>query len=254
MRRGLAYSLDPTHGAETFLSQARAGPEAIMSDPAICVIGTPTPPPAAVVVAVGGRFARAVRSARRRRSIGSAAVLAAFVVVGIAAIALAGPGEARRRMSVLVGLAAGTSLFVGALVRPRPLEIGVGLVARGNKGRPSPVACLRGGLVFLPSAVRELVEGLLYGAGIIRQDPACELAAWIVLSLAPPHGPGPGVWVSLDGVSAAGLHSLPEDLRVALHALAVRGWIGVDRKRYPPLVRLEAGGLDFARTLGSGVG
>jgi len=225
-----------------------------MSDPAISVIGTPTPPPAAVVVAVGGRFGSAVRSARRRRAIGSAALLFAIIAVGVAAISFADPGEATRRMSVLVGVIVGFSLFVGALVRPRPLEIGVGLIARGNKGRPSPVACLRGALVLLPTAVRELVEGLLYGTGIIRQDPACELAAWITLALAPPHGPGPGVWVSLDGVSAAGLHSLPEDLRVALRALTARGWIGVDRKRYPPLVRLETDGLAFARTLGSGVG
>jgi len=225
-----------------------------MSDPAISVIGTPTPPPAAVVVAVGRRFASAVRSARRRRAVGSAAILAAIIAAGIAAIASAAPGEATRRMSVLVGVMAGASLFVGALVRPRPLEIGLGLIARGGKGRLSPVACLRGALVLMPAAVRELVEGFLYGVGIIRQDPACELAAWIILALAPPHGPGPGVWVSLDGVSAAGLHSLPEDLRVALHALAARGWVGVDRKRYPPLVRLEADGLDFARTLGSGVG
>jgi len=236
------------------LPLADASPEVIMSNPTISVIGTPSPPPAAVVVAVGGKFSSAVRSARRRRAIGSAAILAVIIAAGIAAIALAGPGEATRRMSVLVGVAVGVSLFVGALVRPRPLEIGVGMIARGDKGRPSPVACLRGALVLMPTAVRELVEGTLYGAGIIRQDPACELAAWIILALAPPHGPGPEVWVSLDGVSAAGLHSLPEDLRVALHALAARGWVGVDRKRYPPLVRLEADGLDFARTLGSGVG
>ncbi|MHC5055010.1 MAG: hypothetical protein ACYTKD_09880 [Planctomycetota bacterium] len=225
-----------------------------MSETDVPVIGAATPPPAAVVVAVGARFAAAVRSARRRQLVGRAAILVAIVGAGVAAIALAGPAGAARQATVLVGLAAGVSLFVGALVRPRPLELGAGPLARGGGGRVSPVACARAVLVLLPTVVRELLEGLLYGAGLIRHDPAAELAAWILLALAPPHGPGVGTWVSLEGVSAAGLHSLPEDLRAAVRALAARGWVTADRKRYPPLVRLEAEGLEFARTLGSGVG
>ncbi len=225
-----------------------------MSETGIPTIGAPTPPPAAVVVAVGGRFAAILRSARRRQFLRSAAVL--IVIAGAAAgvIALAAPTGAMRQVVVIVGLATGTSLFVGALVRPRPLELGAGLLARGARGGVSPGACLRGLLVLLPTAVREFVEGCLYGTGLVQQDPAAELAAWIVLALAPPHGPGAGEWVSLEGVSAAGLHSLPEDLRAALGGLGSRGWVSVDRKRYPPRVRLESEGLEFARTLGSGVG
>jgi hypothetical protein len=225
-----------------------------MSETDVPVIGTATPPPAAVVVAVGARFAAAVRSARRRQLLGSAAVLAAIVGAGIAAIALADRWGALRQGTVIVGLAIGVSLFVGALVRPRPLELGAGLLARGRRGHVSPVACARAALVLLPTAVRALLEGFLYGTGLVRHDPAAELAAWILLALAPPHGPGVGAWVSLEGVSAAGLHSLPEDLRAAVRALAARGWVSVDRRRYPPLVRLETDGLEFARTLGSGVG
>lgn len=225
-----------------------------MSDANTPTIGAPTPPPAAVVVAVGERFAAAVRSARRRQLLGSAGLLVAIVGAGVVAIALANRAGAARQAVVIVGLAVGVSLFVGALVRPRPLELGTGLLSREAGGRVSPVACARGALVLLPITMRELVEGSLYGAGLIRHDPAAELAAWIVLALAPPHGPGAGTWVSLEGVSAAGLHSLPEDLKAALRALAARGWVSVDRKRYPPLVRLEADGLEFARTLGSGVG
>ncbi len=227
---------------------------AAMSETDTYTIGSPTPPPAAVVVAVGGRFASAVRSARRRQLLGSAALLVAMFSVGVALIALADSRDATRQASVALGLAAGASIFAGALVRPRPLELGVGLFARDGQGRLSPVACVRGALVLLPTAVRALAEGVLYGAGFIRHDSAAEFAAWIVLALAPPHGPGPGAWVSLEGVSAAGLHSLPEDLRAALRALAAQGWVSVDRKCYPPLVRLEADGLEFARTLGSGVG
>jgi len=225
-----------------------------MGDTHIPTIGAPTPPPAAVVVAVGGRFAAVLRSARRRQFLRSAGVLIVIAGVAVGAIALAAPAGATRQALVMIGLATGASLFVGALVRPRPLELGAGLLARGKRGGVSPGACARGLLVLLPTAVRELVEGGLYGVGLIRHDPAAELAAWIVLALAPPHGPGAGEWVSLEGVSAAGLHSLPEDLRAALGGLSVRGWVSVDRKRYPPLVRLESEGLEFARTLGSGVG
>jgi hypothetical protein len=173
---------------------------------------------------------------------------------GAVVVVLAASADAVRQASFAVGLAAGASLFVGALVRPRPLEIGSGLIARGEKGQLLPVACVRGALVLPPAAVREFVEGFLYGTGFIRQDPAVELAAWIILALVPPHGPGPGAWVSLEGVNGAGIHSLPEDLKAALGALGAKGWVSVNRKCYPPLVRLEADGLEFARTLGSGVG
>ncbi len=217
-------------------------------------IGAPTPPPAAVVVAVGGRFVSALKSTRRRQLLGSAGLLIVIAGAGAAVIVLAASADAARQASFAVGLAAGASLFVGALVRPRPLELGSGLIARGGKGQLLPVACARGALVLPPAAVRELVEGFLYGAGFIRQDPAVELAAWIILALVPPHGPGPEVWVSLEGVNAAGLHSLPEDLKAALRALTAQGWVSIDKKCYPPLVRLEADGLEFARTLGSGVG
>ncbi len=50
-----------------------------MSDPETPVIGAPTPPPAAVVVGVSGRFEPAVRSARRGQLLGSAALLVAIV-------------------------------------------------------------------------------------------------------------------------------------------------------------------------------
>jgi len=215
-------------------------------------IGSPAPPPAAVVVAVSGRFADAVRSSRLRQFVKNACLVAAIIVACIAVIAIGERGDAARRALISVALVAGTSLFVGALVRPRPFELGVGLLARGGKGRISPLACVRGAFVLPPTALRELAEGLVYGAGLLRHDPAVELAAWIILALAPPHGPGPGVWVSLEGVGAAGLQSLPEDLRVAVGALVAQGWITVDRNFYPPSARLEDAGLELARSLGKG--
>jgi hypothetical protein len=218
------------------------------------VIGKPTAPPQALVVAISDRMAARVRSARRRQFARNTASLFAC---GVAAVVIAHLAElvlgAGRGVAVAEILVFGSLLALGALVRRRPLELGAGVLARDRKGRFSAAASIQGGLLLVSSAFREAVEGLLHGTGLIRTDPASELASWVVLALSPPHGPGPGTWVSLGGVGAAGLFSLPEDLRVALCALRAAGLVEVDRGRYPPRVRLAEGAQpSSAELLGSG--
>ena len=217
------------------------------------VIGKPTAPPEAVVVAVSGRFAGMVRAARFRRFFRSLLVLAAFAALGVGAVVVADVAAgAARPAFLLVGTLFGAVLFAGAVVRPRPLEVGVGLLARDAEGKLAPLAAARGLVLVLPGALRAAFDGLLHAARLIRHDPAAELAAWIVLALAPPHGPAGEEWVSLEGVGAAGLYALPEDLKPALEALSCHGWIAVDRGRYPPRARLEDVGREFVGGLVGG--
>lgn len=221
-----------------------------MSDPGIPVIGRPTAPPQALVVAVTDRFAPMVRAARVGRFVRCTLVLAGLValcagVVAVAALA----ADAARGALLMEGVVFGALIFLGAVLEPRPLEVGPGLSARSAEGGFLPLEAMRAAVLIVPAVLRGALEGLLYGTGIIRHDPAAELAAWLVLALAPPHGPGPGEWVSLEGVAAAGLYSLPEDLRPALGALSSCGWIAVDRGRYPPRVRLEEAGREFVLEL-----
>ncbi len=112
------------------------------------------------------------------------------------------------------------------------LLLGTGLVALLAVGVP------------VRQTLQGKAEGAVFGLGIVRSDPAAELASWIVLALSEPHGPGPGVWVSLEGVNAAGLFGFPEDLKIALSALRSCGWAEMDASRYPPLVRLPEGAGD----------
>ncbi|MHC4504239.1 MAG: hypothetical protein ACYTFI_13105 [Planctomycetota bacterium] len=217
------------------------------------VIGKPSPPPEAVVVAVSGRFAGMVRAARFRRFLRSLVVLAVFAALGVGALVVADRAAgAGRPVFLLEGTLFGAVLFAGAVVRPRPLEVGVGLLARDAEGKLAPLAAGRGLVLVLPGALRAAFDGLLHTARLIRHDPAAELAAWIVLALAPPHGPPGEEWVSLEGVGAAGLYSLPEDLKPAREALRSRGWIAVDRGRYPPRARLEDAGREFVQELVGG--
>ncbi len=218
-----------------------------MSDP---VIGRPSAPPQALAVAVSDRLADAVRASRRRQFTGGALVILGGVLAagGVIVIAAFAAGAAYAAV-VAVIFVFGASLALGTVLRPRRLELGRGLVARGPGGGVSPLACLRGALLLASSTFHEAFEGFAYGSGLIRHDPAVELAAWIVLALAPPHGPGPGVWSSLEGVDEAGVFSLPGDFRPALGALESRGWVEVDRGRYPPRVRLEPEGLEFVKGL-----
>lgn len=223
--------------------------EASPAEP-VAVIGKPSAPPEAVVVAVSGRFAGMVRAARFRRFLRALLLLAAFAALGVGALLVADrAGGAARPAFLLEGTLFGAVLFAGAVVRPRPLEVGVGLLARDAEGKLAPLAAGRALVLVLPGALRAAFDGLLHTARLIRHDPAAELAAWIVLALGPPHGPAGGEWVSLGGVGAAGLYALPEDLKPALEALRSHGWIAVDRGRYPPRARLEEAGREFVREL-----
>lgn len=224
-----------------------------MSGPAIPVIGKPAAPPQALVVAVSDRFAGMVRAARLGRFFRSMLVLAAILALAAGVVVAAGITADAARPTVLIeGVVFGALLFLGAVVQPRPLEVGSGLSARNPEGRIAPLEAVRGAVLVVPAALRGVVEGLLYGTRLLRHDPGADLAAWIVLALAPPHGPGAGEWVSLEGVGAAGLYSLPEDLKPALGALRSRGWIAVDRGCYPPRARLEQAGREFVRELVAG--
>ncbi|MHC4505185.1 MAG: hypothetical protein ACYTFI_17925 [Planctomycetota bacterium] len=217
------------------------------------VIGKPSPPPEAVVVAVSGRFTAMVRAARFRRFLRSLVVVGVFVGLAVGAVVVAEAVADAARPVLLIELTfLGAILFAGAVVRPRPLEVGVGLLARGAEGKFAPLAAGRELILVLPAALRAAFDGLLHTARLIRHDPAAELAAWIVLALGPPHGPAGGEWVSLEGVGAAGLYSLPDDLKPALEALRSHGWIAVDRGRYPPRARLEEAGREFVRELVGG--
>jgi len=217
------------------------------------VIGKPSPPPEAVVVAVSGRFAGMVRAARFRRLLRSLVVLVAATALGVGAVVAADAvADAAQPVLLIEATLLGAVLFAGAVVRPRPLEVGVGLLARDAEGKLAPLAVGRALLLVLPGALRAACDGRLHAARLIRHDPAAELAAWIVLALAPPHGPAGEEWVSLEGVGAAGLYSLPEDLKPALEALRSHGWIAVDRGRYPPRARLEEAGREFVRELVGG--
>lgn len=214
------------------------------------VIGKPTPPPPALTVAISEGLASPVRSARRRQFASN--TLAVFcLVAGAVALAVAvdrftGGGRA---MALAEAFVVGGLLAAGSVLRRRPLELGAGVIARGTRGRLAPGASLMGVFLFVSSLFREAAESAVYGLRIVRTDPAAELAAWIVLALSKPNGPGPGVWVSLEGVNAAGLFGFPEDLKVALSALRSRGWVEVDASRYPPLARLPEGAGDLPRLL-----
>lgn len=205
------------------------------------------------MVAVSGRFAGMVRVARFRRFLRSLVVLAAVAALGVGAVVVAGRvAGAGRPVFLLEFMFLGSVLFAGAVVRPRPLEVGVGLLARNAEGKLAPLAAARGLVLALPGVLRAAFDGFLHTARLVRHDPAAELAAWIVLALEPPHGPAGGEWVSLEGLGAAGLYSLPEDLKPALEALRSHGWIAVDRGRYPPRARLEEAGREFVRELVGG--
>lgn len=209
------------------------------------VIGRPTPPPPALTVAISGRLTLPVRSARRRQFalnvFGIAALVSGAVALAVAVDRFTALGRAAALTEAFV---AGGLLAAGSVLRRRPLELGAGVLARGPKGGLALRYGLMGVFLFVSSLFREAAEGAVYGLGIVRSDAAAELASWIVLALSQPHGPGPGVWVSLEGVNAAGLFGLPEDLKIALSALRSCGWAEVDASRYPPLVRLPEGARD----------
>jgi len=220
---------------------------------AVPVIGTHSAPPPALVVAVSSRLADGVRSARRRQFVthafGILGTLCGAAALAAAVHALAGAGRA----AVLAETGAcGVLLVLGAVMRRRPLELGWGLVARDASGRVRVFDSLRGWMVLVASAFREAAEGFVYGTGLGRSDPAAELAAWVILALSPPHGPPQGTWVSLEGVCAAGLFSLPEDMKPATRALVSRGWVELDRSVYPPRVRLTRSGGEFVEGLAGG--
>lgn len=203
------------------------------------VIGKPTPPPPALTVAISERFASLVRTARRRQLalglLGVAGVVVGAVVLAVVVGRFTGLGRA---MALAEAFVVGGLLAAGSILRRRPLELGAGVVARdANGGLALRTSCM-GVFLFISSLFREAAEGAVYGLGLAPSDPAAELAAWIALALSKPHGPGPGVWVSLGGVNAAGLFGFPEDLKVALSALRSRGWVEADDSRYPPLARL----------------
>jgi hypothetical protein len=205
------------------------------------------------VVAVSERLAGIVRDARRRQLRRSAVAIAGGAAVAVAAAGIAGLlFGCARNVAVFEAAAFGALLALGAFLRPRQLETGSGIAARDAGGKLAPAACARGVLILIPNAFRDLVEGVMYAPGFAKADPAAELAAWIALALSEPHGPGPGVWVSLEGVGAAGLFNLPEELGPALAGLRRKGWIEVDRSRYPPLVRLLDGGREFVEGLVGG--
>ncbi len=226
-------------------SAAEAGEKKTEAEGETPVIGRPRPPPPALTVAISGRLAAPVRLARRRQFVMNAvgiAILAGVVVaLAIAVDRFAGLG---RLTALAEAFAVGGLLAVGAVLRRRPLELGAGVLARGPKGGLALWTSCVGVFLFVSSLFREAAEGAVYGLGLVRSDPAAELASWIVLALAKPHGPGPGAWVSLEGVNAAGLFGFPEDLKIALAALRPRGWVEVDATRYPPLVRLPEGAGD----------
>jgi hypothetical protein len=214
------------------------------------VIGKPTPPPPALTVAISDRFASPVRAARRRQ-LAAGLLGVAGVVVGAVALAaavgrLTGLGRA---MALAEAFVVGGLLAAGSVLRRRPLELGAGVVARDAKGGVALRTSCMGVFLFVSSLFREAAEGAVYGLGLAPSDPAAELAAWMALALAKPHGPGPGVWVSLEGVNAAGLFRFPEDLKVALSALRSRGWIEADDSRYPPLARIPEGAGDVMADL-----
>ncbi len=209
------------------------------------VIGRPTPPPPALTVAISGRLALPVRSARRRQFARNALGIAALACGAVAlAVAMDRFSALGRATALAEAFVAGGLLAAGSVLRRRPLELGAGIFARGPKGGLALRYSLMGVFLFVSSLFREAAEGAVFGLGIVRSDPAAELASWIVLALSKPHGPGPDVWVSLEGVNAAGLFGFPEDLKIALSALRSCGWAEMNASRYPPLVRLPEGAGD----------
>jgi hypothetical protein len=198
------------------------------------------------VVAVSGRLAAALLSFRRRRLgrdlllllvSGGAAAGAAF-----GAEALAGAG---REVAVGEGFLLGILLAAGSFLRPRPLEQGWGVIARGPRGGLSVAGSIRGTVLAPSTLFRRALEDATYGVLSGRPDPACELASWILLTLSAPHGPAEGEWASLGGALGAGYYSYPEDLAAALGALGAEGFVEVDPHAYPGRARLTGRGRAF---------
>jgi hypothetical protein len=212
----------------------------------IPVVGRPSPPPPALVVAVASHLTDAIRRARLRQFI----VNTVGITVGTSAaagVALAFNhfSDQGRMVAFAEASLLGVLLVLGVVMRRRPLEIRSGLISRTARGGLAVGSSARALALVVPGAFREAAEGLIYIAGLIKADPAAELAAWLLLALCPPHGPEAGEWASLSGLSSAGLFSLPEDLTAALRALRTRKWIEDDATYYPPRIRMTPEGAAF---------
>jgi hypothetical protein len=232
-------------------SRTKTGARRMDSNSPVGMIGKPVPPPTALVVAFAQRLAPSVRSARLRQMAANAAgLLALAALMAGCAFAAERLWEAGRGTAVAEALAAGLLLAAGAVVRERPLELGTGILARNSRGGIDALASMRGLVLLIPSTFRKMLEGAAYGFGLVRNDPAAELAAWVLLALTPPHGPGPWTWMSLAGVEVCGQAALSEDIKPALTALARHGFVEVSRRAYPPEARLTERGLRFVRGAG----
>lgn len=214
----------------------------------VCAVGKISAPPQALVVAVSARLADAVRAARRRQfARQTVGILALMSIAAGAALSVEFAWGTGRAVALAETCACGVWLIVGSFVRQRPLELGTGLFARDGRGRVDLAGCLRGWSTLAASAVREAAEGFFYGVRPSASDPAAELAAWAILALSPPHGPGEGIWVPMDEFNKAGPFKLPEDLRPAMAALSAQGWVEIDRSVYPPRARLTGAGSTFVK-------
>jgi len=217
------------------------------------VIGMPSPPPPALVVALSGQLTETVRRARLKQFVrNTLGILLGTVLAATAALLASRFCGNGRNVAFAEAAVLGVLLVLGVLMRRRPLELGTGIISRTGKGGLAIGSSLRGLALLVPGAFREAAEGLIYALGLMSSDPSAELASWLILALTPPHGPEAGTWVSLKGLSAAGFFSLPEDLRAAIRALSAKGCIEADRSIYPPRVRMSAKGPEIVRELMSG--
>jgi hypothetical protein len=232
---------------------AAAGTDAGTTSPGMGphpVIGVPSSPPAALVVALSGRMHDITRRVRWRQfAVNVVGILAGTALAASAAFFASVHAQSGRAVAFGEAAALGGLLIAGVLVGRRQLELGTGVVSRTAAGGIALVPSINGLLLLVPGAFREAAEGLIYATGLVKADPAMELAAWLLMALWPPHGPPSGAWVSLSGIAAAGPFGLPEDLRAATRALSLARCIECDTSVYPPLVRMTPAGVEFVQNL-----
>jgi hypothetical protein len=235
------------------MPQAEGGTNGAPKAPTAPVIGRPSQPPPALVVAVSAHLTDDIRRARFQQFLRNTTfvIFGTAVAAGLAVFATRFASSGRR-IAFAEAATLGVLLILGVLMRRRPLELGTGLISRSATGGIACGASLRALALLIPSAFREAAEGLIYSAGLMKSDPSTELASWLILALSPPHGPPCGTWVSLSGLSAAGFFSLPEDLRTALRALRSKQLVDLKYDVYPPQVRLRDDKGEFIKELFAG--